>query len=604
MYKYQSRDEVPEKYKWDLTGYFKNNEEFNKLLEKTKIEIKLLKEYRGCTKNATKVCEFLKKEIEVSSNVQVLYVYSSLKNDEILGIKENIERKSITLDLYNELETSISFFDEELIKLSKDEYNNLFIECENLKEFKPLLDKTYRKKEHTLSEKEENIISNLTNSMDNFLDIYSNLINREHDYGKVELEDKTEEKITINNFGRLMKNKDRNIRKQIYTNFYSKINEYAGTSALLLNSYVKGNNTLARIHNFKNAWEAKLFSLNLNDNVFKTLVSVTEENTEPLKKYYKLRKKILNLDELHSYDLGLDLIEMNKEYTIEEAQELIKEALKPLGETYIEKLNKAFKNRYIDYMGYKGKCSGGYSMPTRLKESRILLSYNSDLNSVSTIAHELGHNINHSFLIENCPLEYRMPSNLVAEVASLTNECLLSNYLMNNGKTKEEKLSGLENIIKIIRSNLFIAVREGKIEQDMYDYINDNGTISKEFLNDLVEKSLKKFQGNELKIDELDTVSWVTRTHYYYNFYLYSYAISICVAVNVAKEITSGNKKMLENYMKYLKTGSNVWPKEAFEILNIDLEDENVYKNAINYFDELVNNYEKIYYESKVSESE
>lgn len=292
MYKYQSRDEVPEKYKWDLTEYFKNDKEFNELLEKTKTEIDSLEYYRNCTKNATKLYEFLKKENEINANVQVLYVYSYLKNDEALGIKENIERKSKTLDLYNDLETSTSFFDEELIKLSKDEYNNLFKECKNLEKYKPLLDRAYRQKEHTLSEKEENIISNLTNSMiDNFGDISSNLINGEHDYGEVELEDKTKETITINNYDRLMKNKDRNIRKQVYTNFYSKIKEYAGTSANLLNGYVKGNNTFAKVHNFKNAWDSKLFSQNLNDKVFKTLVNVVEENTKPLQKYYKLRKK-------------------------------------------------------------------------------------------------------------------------------------------------------------------------------------------------------------------------------------------------------------------------------------------------------------------------
>ena len=255
-------------------------------------------------------------------------------------------------------------------------------------------------------------------------------------------------------------------------------------------------------------------------------------------------------------------------------------------------------------MGYKGKCSGGYSFPTKLKNSRILMSYNSNINSVSTIIHEAGHNVHHSFIIENNPLEYRNISNLVAEVASLTNECLFSNYLMTNGTTKEEKLSGLENMINVIRSNLFVAVREGKIEQEMYEKINDGGSLSKEYMNELVSKSYELYNGKEIEEDELNNISWITRSHYYMNFYLYSYAISICVAITVATKILSGNKEMLNNYIKFLSTGSDKWPSEAFKILEIDLTDKKVYENAINYFNELIDNYEKIYYESEVNKNE
>ena len=285
----------------------------------------------------------------------------------------------------------------------------------------------------------------------------------------------------------------------------------------------------------------------------------------------------------------------DKEYSIVEAQNLIREALKPLGDNYLAKYDKIIKNRYIDYCQYKGKCSGGYSFSTILQDSRILLSYNYNLDSVSTIAHEAGHNVHHQFVNENNPMQYRFVGSIVAEVISLTNECLLSNYLANNGKTKSEKLAGIANILGVIVSNLFDAVREGKLEQEMYEEVSNGGMITKEFLDKKSKASLKKFYGNAVKCDKYAKNSWVTRSHYYMNFYLYSYAICISVATNVASKILAGDKDMLDNYYKFMKLGSDKWPSEAFEVLGVDLESPKVYENAINYFNGLIKKFEEIY---------
>ena len=599
MYNYKIRDEVPEKYKWDLTDFFKNDDEFNEVLKKTTKEIESLKNYKGCTKDANKIYEFLENRTNISANIQLLYFYATLKNDETLGIKENIERESTTQNLYSKLKINTNFFDEELLKLNDSNYKKLFKDCEKLKEYKHLLDKVYRNKKHTLTENQENIISELTSALDNSSNIYRDLINREHNYGTITLEDKTIENITINNYSKLMRNKNREIRKKVYTSFNEKLNEYGNTTAGLLNSYVKGNNTIAKLHKFTNAWEAKLFELNLDNKVFKVLTNTCEKNINSYQKYFKLKKKILKIDELHTYDLGLELSRNDKEYTIEEAQDLIKKALSPLGEKYLSIINEAFDNRWIDYIGYKGKCSGGYTTPNKLKNPKILIKYNSNFSSISILIHELGHAIQQKFIIENNPIQYRYISNLVAEVASLTNECLLSNYLMNKSNSKEEKLSGIENMINVIKSNLFMTNRESKIEQQMYEYINNGGTLSKDYLDKLVSDSYKLYNSNYVIENDLSNVSWIQRNHYYMNFYLYNYAISISVAINVSNEILKGNKEMLDKYIKFLSTGSNVWPNEAFKILGIDLTDELIYITAIKYFETLLDTFEKIYYDKE-----
>ena len=475
MQKYNSRKDVPDKYKWDLKEFYKDEKDFNEELTSVKNDLKKVSKYVGCTKKDTDLLAFLEFNLELERRLENLYVYSYLINDQELGKKESIERKSNIEKLVGEYNALTSFFNPELLKLSKEEYNALFNNKDLLK-YKNYLDLVYRDKDHILSESEEQIVSKLVTAMDHFDDISSTMLNSEHDYGKVKVDNET---ITIaTNYCRsLMRNKNREVRKTVYNKFNKKIDEYSTTSASLLNSYVSMNNELASIRKYKSSWDEHLFGLNMDDKVFRALVNTVEENLPSLHKYYELKREILGLDKLTCYDLVVPLNEIKKEYTIEDAQELILNALKPLGEEYLSHYKKVFDNHYIDYCQYKGKCSGGYSFATLDKDSRILMSYNYDLDSVSTIAHEGGHNVHHQFLKENNPIMYRNPDSIVCEVASLTNECLLSNYLVNNG-TKEEQLAGLANIINVIVSNLFGAVREGYIEEKFYNLVDKGGTIT------------------------------------------------------------------------------------------------------------------------------
>ena len=227
------------------------------------------------------------------------------------------------------------------------------------------------------------------------------------------------------------------------------------------------------------------------------------------------------------------------------------------------------------------------------------MSFNGNLEAVSTIAHECGHNINHQYISENNPYQYRFTPNIMAEVTSLINECLLSSYLMKHGKTKNERLAGIINILDVIASNLFGSVREGKMELMMYDKVRNGSYITKEFMDKLTYDSVKKYYGNAVKMDKYAKNKWITRSHYYMHFYLFSYAICISVASSVAAQILEGNQETLDRYMDFLKCGSDKYPMEAFKILGVDLEESKVYEEAIKYFDSLINEFYKIYNEVK-----
>ncbi len=593
MKKYNSRNEVPEKYKWDLTDFFASSDEFDKELVKITKSVDEEKKYVGCCKDADKLYEFLEEDTLISASLENLYVYAYLVNDQELGISSSIERKSKVENLLNTYSNVTSFFNPEILKLSKEEYNSLY-NNKKLAKYKCMLDRIYRNKDHILSEKEEQIVNDLVSASKHFADMSSTMLNSEHDYGSVIIDGENTE-IRSTNFRNILRNKDSNIRKEAYYKFYKVLNQYGTSSAQFLDSQVKTNLAISKIKRFNDYMDQSLFSNNMNKNIYNTLVKVTENNVDALQEYFKMYKKVLNLKELNSYDLSLDLESSSKEYSIEDSWDIIRNALSPLKEDYLKHFNRIIDNRYIDYCEYKGKCSGGYSFSTMNRNSRILMSFNGNLESISTIIHEAGHNVHHQYLSENNDLIYRSVSSIVAEVASLTNECLLSSYLAEHGETKEEKKSGISNILSVISSNLFGAVREAKMEEDFYNYVLDGGSITKDYMDDLTKKSLEKYYGSTVKLDDYSKVSWTRRSHYYMNnYYLYSYAICISVATSVAAKILNGDKDMLEKYMKFLKTGSDVWPVDAIKILGIDLEQEDVYLDAINYFKSLIKKYESI----------
>lgn len=600
MEKYNLRSEVPDKYKWDLTDFYKNDEEYNKEFETCTKLIKETSKFVGKIKDKDKLYEFLVHDIKTCSYVINLYVYAMLKHDEDLEKTKYLQMFSKANKLFSDYSISISFFKPELLSLEKNEYDNLFTN-KKLAEFKYLLDEIYKDKDHVLSEKEENIISMMNSAMNHFEEMASTLFNSEHDYGKIIIDGK-EEEIRTTNLRSFLQNKDDKVRKEAYEKHRKVLKQYASTSASFLDCFVNSVINEAKLRKFKSAWDENLFRENMSDKAYNTLINTTEKNSNVVRKHLKMIKKVLGKKELNCYDLKLNLTKNDKKYFIEEAEELCKNALSILGEDYIKHLNKIFDNHYIDFCEYKGKRSGGYSCSTNDHDSRILLSFNNDLDSVSTIIHEAGHNVHHQYVCENNPIQYRDVSHLVAEVASLTNECLLSYYLSENSDDANEKLSGIDNLLGVIKNNLFDAVIEGKMEKDFYEYAEEGNTITKEYLCELSKKYQDIFYKNEIKENELSTYSWSIVLHNYMEFYLFSYAFCMSVACYVSSKIIKGDKEMLEKYIKFLKLGGDVYPINAIKTLGVDLEKEDVYKEAIEFYDSLIDKFEKIYKEVEVKD--
>ena len=437
MKEYKTRKDVPLKYQWDLTDFFKNDEEWEKEFINIKSKITELGDYKCKINDSRKLEEYLGKYFSVRNTMLNLYVYSYLKHDVELENSFYIEMFQKISSLYTEYNTVIAFFEPELLNFDEKQFNNLFESNKNLNKYKVILDDIYSQKAHILSENEEKLISMLTDTYNSYENIASSLINSEHNYGKITTNDGERKEIAANNVRKFKQDENPKIRKEAHNKFFKVLKNYESTESALLNNYVKNNITLSKIRNYVSPFQEKIEISHLTDKVYSSLQSACINNLNINQKFYKLMKDVLNLKTLNSYDTALKWNKLEKEYEIEEANKIVIDSLKILGDDYNLKLKKVFDNHYIDYCQYKGKCGGGYSYSTYDKDSKILMSYKGTFDDILTIAHESGHNVHHQFINENNELWYRHTPTIIAEVASLTNEFLLANYMVTNGVTKK-----------------------------------------------------------------------------------------------------------------------------------------------------------------------
>lgn len=594
MEKYKSRADVPLKYQWDLTDFFQNEKEWESEYNKVLDILDDLEQYRGKLNDAFELEKYLLLDVDISNRIMELYVYAYLSLDVDLENATYIEMKEKAISLDSKYEVINAFALPEIFRMNEEEFLRLFDENKNLEKFRRYLEDIYEKKKHILSEEEEKVVSLLSETYSSYSNISSTILNSEHDYGKVRLSSGEEVDITSTNLGLLKRNRDSRVRKEASEKFGKVISRYQNTESALLNYHVKNSYNLAKLRKYESAWQESLEKKHLDSKIFESLQNVFLENICFNHKYFQLMKNVLGLDILHNYDTLLEWSNFDKEYSIEEAEKIVLDSLKILGDDYLKKVARVFENHYIDYCQYKGKASGGYSYSTARHDSRILMSFNGKIGNIFTIIHEVGHHVHHQYLNEFNEEWYRFQPNTVAEVVSLTNEIILADYLYKNGKTKSERLIGLENFVQTFQNNFFSAVMQGQLELKMYEQIEKGNSVTAKFLNEEVEKLLDFYQGGIIENDKYAKLLWVTRSHYYMNFYLFNYAICICVATFFARRIIEGDDLILSQYQEFMKKGSYLHPMEVFEEVGIDLTKRDIYEEAVQYFNSQLDLYEKL----------
>ena len=453
MEKQRTREEIEEKYKWDLTTIYKDDEEFLSNYDLVNNKIYEIENYRGrILENSKTLLEFLELSDDIDRKMSKLYYYSHLKFDQDTTNIKAQELKGKVDNIFTKYSELSSFIAPEMYKKPYEEVKKLVEENEQLEKYRFNLESFYRFETHKLSEEQEKLLSVFSKVLNSPEHIFESLTDSDMKFGNIKDENGNLVEFTESNYSKFIHSSDREIRKNAFKLLLETYAKYKNTISNTFKENVDYLVGMAKIEKFNSSLEASLFSDNIDTTVYNNLIETVHKNLNVLYKYYDLKKEILNLDELHLYDIYVELIkDLDKEYSFEEAKEIVINALSILGDDYINNLKKAFDERWIDVYNNVGKRGGAYSSGFYDTNPFVLLNFEGKLNDVSTLAHELGHSMHTYYSCKNNTYNNSGYKIFVAEVASTVNELILNKYLLKNSKDKKEKLFILNNLMELFK---------------------------------------------------------------------------------------------------------------------------------------------------------
>ena len=594
MEKQKLRSEIDKKDTWDLTPIFKTKKDFLKSFKEVKEEINKFDEYKGkITKSAKALYDFLIFSDEFERKIYRLYYYAHLSYDADTTDAENQKLHDMIDNLNSLYEVKTSFITPELYETDYSKILEYIKEYPKLKEYSFVLEKIYRYQPHTLDKKSEELLSNYSKVQGTGLETYQKLTNSDFKFGTLKLDGKDVE-LTESNYSLFLQNKDRKTRFEAFKEMYRKYSEFKNTifSTFKLNMNEKIIN--AKVRNYPSAIESSLFHDNVDKKLYNNIIDAVHENMDKVYKYFELRKKILGLKEISNYDTYVNMVEgSSKHYTYNEAQKEVKEALKPLGEDYQELLDRAFSEKWIDVYNNKGKRGGAYSSGFYDTYPYVLLNFEGTWNSVSTIAHELGHSMHTYYSCKNNPYQYSNYSIFVAEVASTVNELLLAKHKISTSKDEKEKASILSELLELFKATIYRQTMFAEFERNICSKLEQDIPITVEDACDMYYKLNEEYFGKDFKLDSDIRYEWLRIPHFYYNFYVYKYALGLSCACKIVDNILSGKDKNAENYKKFLSAGSSVYPVDALKLAGVDPTKKETISSALKMFDEFIEEFKE-----------
>lgn len=597
MTEIKDRSMIETKDKWDLSLIYKTEKDFENELEITKnLILEYRKKYENHTMdNANIFYNSIIDSLEISRKLDKLYVYASMKSDEDVSNNDNQELKNKVINLYDLATANMFFVDTELLKEDYAKIEKFYQDEPKLLEHEVNIKDTFRYKKHTLSDIEEKLLSNISKAFGNDEQTYGYLTDSDMTFGTIKNEDNKEVELTDTNYSIYIKSKDRRVRKEAFDALYNHYKQFKNTITSTFDGSIKQSVSIAKLRKYNSAFEASLFKDEISIDVYNTLVNTIHENLNIFHKYYDLKKKVLNLDEFHLYDVYVEMVkDYDKKYSFDEAKQIVINALSVLGNDYIETFKKAFDEKWIDIYPNKNKRGGAYSGGSYDTKPYILLNYQGTLNDVSTLAHEGGHSMHSYYTRTNQPIQYGDYPIFVAEVASTVNEILLAKYMLKNSTSKEEKLVILNQLLELFKGTIYRQVMFSEFEKYAYDLVENDDVITSDKLCDKYYQLNKLYFGDNVVVDDLIRYEWEKVPHFYYNFYVYKYATGISAACKIVDGILNNEKDALDNYLNMLKSGSRQNPLDTLKIAGVDMTDKDVYESAIKMFDETIEEFKTL----------
>lgn len=559
------REEVDQKYKWKLEDIFASDADWEADFKKLEGEFGCIPEIeQELTQSAESMAKCLKKIDELSLIVERLFVYARMRRDENNANAKYQAMTDRAMGLSVRFSSLLAFVSPKLLAMDESTLQSYAQEFEGLAEYRFMISDLLRQKKHVLSEKEEKLLAMSSDFSGGAHDIFTMLNNADLTFGDVDGQELTHGSYIV-----FMQHKDRETRKKAYETYYQSYKNNINTIAAAYSTNVKKDIFYANAREYDSALEKALFGDNVPKTLYENLIKTVHDHLSVLHKYVDVKKKLLHLDEICMYDIYAPLVpDLKNEYSYEQAQEMILAGLKPLGVDYAGLLKTSFDQRWIDVFENKGKTSGAYSWGVYATHPFVLLNHRGDLDSVFTIAHELGHAMHSYYSNQNQPYPTSGYTIFVAEVASTVNEILLTHYLLQSS-TGELRKYILNHYLDQFRTTVIRQTMFAEFEKNTHEMSAGGQPLTPESLCSLYGELNKKYYGPVMCYDDTIPYEWARIPHFYNAFYVYKYATGFSAAVQIAGDLLQN--KNVESYKKFLSSGGSDYPLEELKIAHVDL---------------------------------
>ncbi|MBP5588162.1 MAG: oligoendopeptidase F [Treponema sp.] len=590
-----TRSEIPASDKWDLTSLFKTEQDWENALSSIEPKAQEVAGYKGKLSSSKEtLLEALKKYSDLWQIAEIVENYASLQHNADEGDQNATNKEGRAQMAVVKASSLLSFFDSEITAID-DATLNSWIETPEFADYKIYIKKLLHLKPYILSEKEERLMALQSEASETAYKTFSILENLELDFGTIKVKGK-QLPLTQTTWSQFLKNPDRKVREEAYERFYDVFEKHENTLASLYAGSVNQDIFETRARGYSSCLEHALYSNKVPLEVYHNLIDTVHKNFDTLHRYYKIFKKALGNKDLRHYDVYMPFTkDISIHTTYDEAVEICREALSPLGKEYTDTLCSGLKNGWVDRYENKGKRSGAFSSGCFTGYPYILLNYKEDvIRDVFTMAHEGGHSMHSWYSSHNNPFMCYNYTIFEAEVASTFNEELVYQYLLKNAKTKEEKKYYLSMRAGDILATLHRQTMFAEYELKAHELVENGTPLSAEVLRKLYRELLEQYFGPEMTFEKNSDMEGLRIPHFYSAFYVYKYATGISAAMALADRVTRGGEAEREDYFKFLKSGGSRYPIESLKVAGVDMSKTEPIQKALDKFKDIVDELEKL----------
>ena len=591
----KQRNEIEEKYTWDLSTIFPTDEAFEAELAQVSEEVKKAASLAGhLLDSADSLLTTTEVQLDLMRRIEKLYSYAHMKNDQDTRVAKYQEYQAKGMTLYSDFGQSFAFYEPEFMAITEEQYQAFLAEQPALQQYQHYFDKLLKKKAHILTQREEELLAGAGEIFGAAGETFAILDNADIVFPMVHDEDGNEVQLSHGNYITLVESKNREVRKEAYEALYSVYEQYQHTYAKTLQTNVKVHNYNAKVRKFSSAREAALSADFIPESVYDSLVSAVNKHLPLLQRYIALRAKILGISDLKMYDMYTPLSETDYKFTYEEALAKSKEVLAILGEDYLSRVKKAFSERWIDVHENQGKRSGAYSGGSYDTNAFMLLNWQDTLDNLFTLVHETGHSMHSSYTRETQPYVYGDYSIFLAEIASTTNENILTEKLLEEVEDDATRFAILNHFLDGFRGTVFRQTQFAEFEHAIHKADQEGQVLTSEFLNELYADLNEKYYGLKKEDNPQIQYEWARIPHFYYDYYVFQYSTGFSAASALAEKIVHGSQEDKDKYLDYLKAGNSDYPLNVIKKAGEDMEKEDYLNAAFAVFERRLDEFEAL----------